>query len=90
MGRRLAYSAVALATVALAVDYSLLMPTLWPYLLSMDPDTHEYFYGICLASFGLSSFVASFFVVRVMTPEPRVSGTDQRGRAGGLTRAPTA
>jgi MFS family permease len=49
------YLSLLFCTVCLSIDYSVIMPSLWLFLRSIDPDVNEAFLGVALAIFQLAS-----------------------------------
>ncbi len=55
----LSYLSLLFCAVALSVDYAIIMPSLYLFLLSIDPDVNEALLGVALSSFQLASVLLS-------------------------------
>lgn len=53
---------VLFCILSLSIDYGVIMPSLWIFLRSLDPNVHEVWLGVVLSAFQISSILVSPFV----------------------------
>ncbi len=51
---------VLACVLAIAIDYAVVMPSIWLYLRSFDPAVSEYMMGLATGAFALSSFLLQY------------------------------
>ena len=63
------------AAFILSVDYSVVMPSVWLFLLSLDENVGEYFLGLVIGAFNLGGLIVQPIFGKWLDKRPIREGT---------------